>query len=272
MSASNINSLIVQQPTSLCGFEGPEKLLEIWFTRPSHWKDRDHRLNTDNGSDVSDENEKVGLRSIEPSVWHDMLKIVQCQVLSTTHNEYCDAYLLSESSMFVYSNRLMLKTCGTTTLLHSVPRILEIASQHCKLNNVDAIFYSRKAFLFPDKQEFPHGKWGDEVEYLDKFFPENDFDTAGYVIGKVNGDHWCLYVATPLSIDSDGDTRSIGEENVEDEDDDVTLEILMQDLNPEAMKAFWRTPEEEQQAKLPHNVNALKHQFKDNHRLYVILF
>lgn len=105
----------------------------------------------------------TGLRSVDPAVWHDMLKLVQCQVLSTIKNEDVDAYLLSESSMFVYSNRLVLKTCGTTTLLHAVPKILEIAEEYCKLTKVDAIFYSRKSFLFPEQQSFPHGSWSDEV-------------------------------------------------------------------------------------------------------------
>ncbi len=142
---TTMNSITVapDNPVSLTGFEGPEKLLEIWFST----------------------NSKTGLRAVEPTIWHDMLKIVQCQVLSTIHNEHADAYLLSESSMFVYANRLILKTCGTTTLLNSVPRILQIAEEYCKFTKVDAIFYSRKAFLFPNLQEFPHGSWGDEVIY-----------------------------------------------------------------------------------------------------------
>lgn len=135
---------IQNQQEPFNGFEGAEKLLEIWFE------------NTNSSL--------TGLRSVDPAVWHDMLKLVQCQVLSTIKNEVVDAYLLSESSMFVYSNRLVLKTCGTTTLLHAVPRILEIAEEHCKLTKVDAIFYSRKSFLFPEQQSFPHGSWSEEVK------------------------------------------------------------------------------------------------------------
>lgn len=130
----------------LAGFEGAEKLLEIWF-------------------DVSDSQSSRGLRSVDPSIWHDMLRLVQCQVLSTINNDSCDAYLLSESSMFVYNNRLILKTCGTTTLLHSVSRILQIALDQCNLSKVDALFYSRKSFLYPEQQSFPHGSWNDEVSF-----------------------------------------------------------------------------------------------------------
>ena len=56
----------------------------------------------------------------------------------------------------------MLKTCGTTTLLHALPRILEMATA-IGLVEVSSLFYSRKAFLFPDQQEFPHRRWNDEV-------------------------------------------------------------------------------------------------------------
>lgn len=41
-------------------------------------------------------------------------------------NSLCDALVLSELSLFVYDDGLMIKTCGTTSLLHILPRVLEI--------------------------------------------------------------------------------------------------------------------------------------------------
>ncbi|KAJ3094913.1 spermidine resistance protein [Phlyctochytrium bullatum] len=171
--------------------------------------------------------------------------------------------------MFVYPHRLILKTCGTTTLLNAVPRILEIAKSYCGMEEISAFFYSRKAFFFPEKQVFPHGRWGDEVNYLDDLLPSSQFDTSAYVVGKINGDHWCLYTATPKKIhvdqngvefvdDSiDSETLSNGsnqdgengvdyssEDEADEEDDDVTLEILMQDLDPSVTKYFWRAEDE----------------------------
>ncbi|KAJ3164877.1 spermidine resistance protein [Irineochytrium annulatum] len=306
---------------TLCGFEGPEKLLEIWFKQPARRipsvldgplpspptiaSSRSSSQYSDDsgnrsGSDSNDSGvdsllempallapaggaahlddggrwmyRRSGLRTVSRATWEEMLAIVKCQVLSVVSNEYMDAYLLSESSMFVYPNRLILKTCGTTTLLHAVTRILEIAADMCQMQEIDAIFYSRKAFLFPDKQIFPHGRWGDEVAYLDELFPKARFETSAYVVGKINSDHWCLYMGTPLrtTLDPDGvevvveesgiDSEAVslsdrdGEESesdMEDDEeleDDVTLEIMMQDLDPEVTKIFWRTEEEMKEA------------------------
>lgn len=61
-------------------FEGPEKLLEIWFS-------------TMESIDVN--NTSHNLRSIERHVWQDMLRVsVKCSVLSVISNDYTDAYLL----------------------------------------------------------------------------------------------------------------------------------------------------------------------------------
>ena len=78
-------------------------------------------------------------------------------------------------------------------------------------------------------------------------------------------------MATPLINPITGDTAIV---RVVDDikydlglEDDITLEILMTDLDPEAMKKFWRTPVEVKEGKLPHNLNAMKHNFSDNKRL-----
>jgi hypothetical protein len=61
-----------------------------------------------------------------------------------------DAYVLSESSLFVYPTKWVLKTCGTTKLLRAVPRLLEMAAQLSMLPR--RCKYSRASFLFPEQQ------------------------------------------------------------------------------------------------------------------------
>lgn len=257
------------QQVSLIGFEGPEKLIEIWFKPPKESLDELNEIDNEGNT------KGLGLRTVEKEVWDDMLTIVRAQILSITSNQYQDAYLLSESSMFVSPYRFMIKTCGTTTLLNAVPKILEIAKQHCGLDSISAFFYSRKCFMFPDRQERPHGSWSDEVDFLEKIFPECSYNTSAYVVGKLNRDHWNLYMATPYDEEVLKYTNSIAdlpqekfEEKIEEKietiinnekknankfdkdgisEDDFTLEILMSGLDQKRMKNFWRTEEEKRE-------------------------
>lgn len=73
-----------------------------------------------------------------------------CCIVSSRSNDELDAYVLSESSLFVYPERLILKTCGTTELLAAVPLLLSLAAGlHMFPRHVK---YSRASFLFPEKQ------------------------------------------------------------------------------------------------------------------------
>ncbi|KAJ6475221.1 S-adenosylmethionine decarboxylase [Mycena vitilis] len=204
-------------------FEGPEKLLEIWFA-PSV-------------ADLDDSaSPRCGLRKVDSSVWEEMLDIVQCKVLSVVHGDEMDAYLLSESSFFVSPHRLILKTCGTTLNLLGLPRILEIAATQANLPRVYRCFYSRKSFMFPERQLGPHRDWKYEVEFLDNIFP----DGAAYTVGKVNGDHWLLYITSPS--DSESLPASPSSVNTQRPPPDYTIEILMRDLAPAARQPFFPSP------------------------------
>jgi len=195
-----------------------------------------------------------------------MLDLVNCKVLSVVESEHVDAYLLSESSMFVFPHKLILKTCGTTTLLSGLPRILEIAAlvagfPHTVANQTLStgaaakpyrVFYSRKNFLFPDRQHGPHRSWRDEVKSLDRLF----LGGSAYMIGKMNGEHWYLYLtepntiltppATPEGRETDTKFLDLPESKAKltacnnyDDDQDETLELLMTDLKPGNAEQFY---------------------------------
>ena len=239
-------------------FEGPEKLLEVWFA-PS-------------GAELPPTAGPLGLKMVSASVWTDMLDMVHCRVLSIIESQDVDAYLLSESSMFVYPHKLVLKTCGTTTLLLGIPKMLEIAALKAGFPHSPAyperglaaaasthqIFYSRKNFLYPDQQRGPHRSWRDEVRALDRIFRRG----SAYMIGKMNGEHWYLYITEPIKALTPPLTPNYDGENISTETrllevpenmaaatanalkgeapaQDETLEILMTDLDEDNAKQFY---------------------------------
>jgi len=117
----------------------------------------------------------------------------------------------------------MLKTCGTTTLLRCIPTLLSYASQFDM--EVDYVVFSRKNFLFPQEQQFPHTGWNHEVEYLNEFF-----DGHAFVYGPLSAEHWFLYVADYTTEDEpSGTTRS-----------ECTLEIMMHRMDHSVTPQFYR--------------------------------
>ena len=87
--------------------------------------------------------------------------------------------------------------------------------------------------MFPERQLGPHRDWKQEVEYLDQIFTNG----SAYTVGKVNGDHWLLYLTS-----AEGYSAAIpSHTHVEAEDRhiDYTIEILMSDLSPKAREPFF---------------------------------
>lgn len=79
-------------------FEGSEKRLELHFCAGS-------------GAPAA------GLRALPRAELDRLLALAACEIVSHTRGDAVDAYVLSESSLFVYPCRWVIKTCGTTRLL-----------------------------------------------------------------------------------------------------------------------------------------------------------
>lgn len=187
--------------TPIFGFEGPEKRLEVVF--------RNHN------------NPDKTLFSVTTEQWQRMLDDAKCTIISTMQNEYCISHVLSESSLFVFPYKVMIKTCGTTTLLRCIPLLLSYAKQ-LQLE-IEFVWFSHKNLNFPGRQLFPHCSFDEETKYLNQFF-----DGSSHILGPLSGDHWFLYMA---------DCRK-DEPKVEDLES--TMEILMHDIPLEVAQQFFR--------------------------------
>jgi len=161
-------------------FEGPEKKLEILLTTPQ---------NT--------------LRSNEDDRWLRVASAGQASIISSISNASLDAYLLSESSLFVWEDRVLMITCGSTTPLDALPEIIGIAGKE----NIAMVFYERKNFQFPDNQP---SDFEVDAAVLEAYFPGRS-----YRFGPANADHVHVFFSSPCR----GGLEK-----------DVTFQILMSDL------------------------------------------
>lgn len=88
------------------------------------------------------------LTDINDSFWQELVACCNAQILSCISNEHCKAFLLSESSLFVWDDRFLILTCGVTTLVNSVDYFLK------NIDNKDVlhVIYQRKNEYFSHAQ------------------------------------------------------------------------------------------------------------------------
>uniref|UniRef100_A0A182K1I2 Uncharacterized protein n=1 Tax=Anopheles christyi TaxID=43041 RepID=A0A182K1I2_9DIPT len=200
-------------------------------------------------------------------MWDALLKTVRCEIISFTRNDQIDAYVLSESSMFVSKRRWILKTCGTTTPLQCFEPLLRLAAEIAGYTEIEDLFYSRKNYKRPELQVSPHRGFDEEVAFLDSFFD----DGRAYSLGAINRDCWHLYtlsrggggskilkrnnhlhqlmeqqhhhsqqqlqqIQQQQQLEQQHDAQII--EASMQPDPDQTIEVLMTDLDPNVMAIF----------------------------------
>ncbi|CAJ2636174.1 unnamed protein product [Trifolium pratense] len=192
---------------SAIGFEGFEKRLEISFLEPGVFVDPEGR----------------GLRSLTKSQLDEIIAPAECIIVSSLSNEKVDSYVLSESSLFVYPYKIIIKTCGTTKLLLSIPPILKL-SKTLSLA-VRSVRYTRGSFTFPDAQSFPHRNFSEEVQVLDSYFGK--LGSGHTVMGSsASTQNWHVYSAAVESVSSF--------------DSVYTLEMCMTGLDSEKASVFYK--------------------------------
>ncbi|XP_058736523.1 S-adenosylmethionine decarboxylase proenzyme-like [Vicia villosa] len=165
---------------SAIGFEGYEKRLEITFFEGGVFSDPTG----------------LGLRALAKDQLDEILNPAECTIVDSLSNDYVDSYVLSESSLFVYAYKLIIKTCGTTKLLLSIPAILKLADG---LNiAVKSVRYTRGSFIFPGAQSFPHRSFSEEVAVLDSYFGKLGSGSQAYMMGDADNKSqiWHIYSAS----------------------------------------------------------------------------
>jgi len=140
--------------------------------------------------------------------------------------------------------KVILKTCGTTTLLLALSSILDMA-RSVGLTYVGEVFYSRRNYFNQAAQLAPHSSFEDEVKFLDGIF-----EGSAYVLGKRNGDHWYLYLTDKDEYIDNSSPAVKGKrlptvkvsKSSRTMEPDYTLELLMTDLDEEVMQKFYKKP------------------------------
>ncbi|MFW6335269.1 MAG: hypothetical protein ACOC0W_08360 [Desulfosalsimonas sp.] len=175
-------------------FEGPEKKLEIILSQPD-----------------------PELRSNADGRWNSVVKASGAEIVSWISSPAMDAYLLSESSLFVWADRVLMITCGRTTLVKAVPELVKTLRR----DRIAFFFYERKNLMYPQAQP---SDFEADVAGL-----AGHFTGKSYRLGPANHDHVHIFYSSAPEIQG-------GSPSAEEEDE--TLELLMHDLDPAVLDSF----------------------------------
>jgi len=169
-TTSALERAIGAEPTldvSLDVFEGPEKKLEVFFSRPAS---------------------PSGFRCFDETVWSPILADARCSILHCQPGSHFDSYLLSESSLFVYPSHVILKTCGQTTLILVLPKLLALAERLGA--RLEHVHYSHLRYKFPSMQVHPHTSFRTERRCLAEMLEGRIAAVRSRVIGGQSGTSW----------------------------------------------------------------------------------
>ncbi|MCB9592321.1 MAG: adenosylmethionine decarboxylase [Sandaracinaceae bacterium] len=151
------------------------------------------------------------LRGLGDAFWRGVVRAAQAEVLSVISNDHLDAYLLSESSLFVYDGFVTMITCGKTTLVEAVDAMLERIPPKA----ISVLVYERK------NEHFPHEQ------------PTSFFEDGRRLVTRLPGRAVRFGVEHEHAVRMFHTTREH-----RPEPDDRTLEILMHGIDPKRTEPF----------------------------------
>ncbi|MCL1121334.1 S-adenosylmethionine decarboxylase proenzyme [Shewanella seohaensis] len=139
-------------------FEGAEKKLEIRLTP-----------------------KMASLRQREYGFWSTLVACANAEILSTISNHACDAYLLSESSLFVWDDKILLLTCGNSTLVDAACHFINALG----VEHIAALCYQRKNEY---QAELQSTSFADDIAKLRTMIPGKAFR-----VGHLDSHHHYLF-------------------------------------------------------------------------------
>ena len=135
-------------------FEGSEKKIEIVVS-----------------SSIGD------LRQRGIDYWEKIVSKCHAEIISEIKNEKVTAYLLSESSLFVWENSILMITCGKTSLVNSLVEIIKDFG----VLNIENVIFQRKNEYYSHLQI---SNFYDDLEKLKSFLPGK-----AWRLGDLDGHH-----------------------------------------------------------------------------------
>ena len=192
-------------------FEGVEKRLEVQFSGEG------------------------SLRAVPKATWDALLAQAECTIISQEANAHCDAYVLSESSLFVFDRQVVLKTCGTTKLLGAVPGLLQEARRRGLAEA--RVKFSRANFACPEAQPPAHRTFAREAAFLEAHFGHlaPGGGQACELGDCLRGTRWHVYTCGREAPGAAAPGRAPARAR-------CTLEICMNGLDARAAAVFFKRP------------------------------
>ncbi|WP_417696736.1 S-adenosylmethionine decarboxylase [Psychromonas sp.] len=90
----------------------------------------------------------LNLLTFEQSFWHDLVSYAGAEIISSINNTQLTAFLLSESSLFIWEDKLLLITCGNTQLVKAALFI----QQQLSKEKIKTLIFQRHQALKPQLQ------------------------------------------------------------------------------------------------------------------------
>ncbi|KAK4410385.1 S-adenosylmethionine decarboxylase proenzyme [Sesamum angolense] len=149
----------------------------------------------------------------------------ECTIVASLSNEHVDSYVLSESSLFVYAYKIIIKNLWDNKIASISPPILKLAE--CLSLSVQSVRYTRGSFIFPGAQSYPHRSFSDEVAVLDSYFGKLGSGSKAFVMGSPDKQQkWHVYSACAGTVEA---TNPV-----------YTLEMCMTGLDRKKASVFYK--------------------------------